>query len=152
MTTKEMLKIVGCSVAVVFACQVLMGALTTTGNVSVGGCKNGTTTEVGDEEYIWTGGKTLQIQFEPDADAAATDAEVTLYACTEQDAESCVLYEFDSDFNGVPDTAILDGDSLGQRGIEVVGIAGYLRVYTSTAPVAADDVAMWWVCGVAEGL
>lgn len=130
-----------------------MGALSDFGSraAGVGSCMKVRTTEVDDERYVTTGGRTIQIQFEPDADAAATDAEISLYACTQNDAESCVEYWFDSDFDGVPDTNILDGHNLGQRGIEVVGIAGYLRVVTTTAPAAADDVAMYWVCGVQEG-
>lgn len=140
-------------VLIMIAPLALMGAITYGGSsqIGVGKCMEATTTALNDSRYVWTGGKTVQIQFEPDADAAATDAEITLYACVEQDPESCVLYQFDSDFDGVPDTAILDGASLGQRGIEIVGVAGWIRVLTTTAPVAADDIAKWWVCGVQEG-
>jgi len=91
-------------------------------------------------------GYTALLCFEPDADAAATDAEITIYNCLEQDPESCVEWEFDSDFNGVPDTAILDGVSLGQRCVSI-DMSGYLRILTTTAPVAADDIARWSVCG-----
>jgi len=135
-------------ILVVLAPLVLLGTLTTKNNANPGGCMQGVTTEVGDEEYITAGGKVLSVQFEPDEAGAATVAEITLYACTDQNATSCVLYLFDSDFDLVPDTSILDGVSLGQRGVYGIQIAGFLRVYTSTAPAADTEIARWWVCGI----
>jgi len=119
-------------------------------NISVGGCQKGapaTPTSTDDDYWIFSGGKSVQVQFEPDYDGAGTTAEVTTYSCTEQDEPlSCVLYAFDSDYDGVPDTSILDGVSAGQRGLSDVKIAGYLRVLVSTAPLSTEN-AQLWLCG-----
>ena len=137
--------LLGGLVAVVVAA--LLGALDTSRSFGVGGCRRGTTTEVNDESYETMSGKTGILCFEPDADAAATDAEIAISNCLQQDPESCVEWWFDYDFDGVPDGNILDGVSLGQRCTPPLEMSGYLRIVTTTAPAAADDIAIWELCG-----
>ena len=63
-------------------------------NVGVGSCGKSpaTPTSTDDDYWIFSGGKSVQVQFEPDYDGAGTTAEVTTYSCTEQDEPlSCVL-------------------------------------------------------------
>ena len=113
--------------------------------VGVGGCDDQYPDSVAFDVYYFAGGKAIDIQFEADKDGAGSTGELTLYACTEQDAESCVLFSYDSDFDGVPDTSIVDGDSPGQRGLRALGIAGFIRIVMSTASLATEDP-MLWVC------
>ena len=126
------------------ATVVLLGA-----NLQIGGCEDymqaDYTWDTDFDEYIFAGGKVVNLQFEADTDGAGSTGELTLYSCTEQDAESCVLFAYDSDFDGVPDTSIVDGDSPGQRGIRAIGIAGFLRIVMSTAALTTEDP-MLWVC------
>jgi hypothetical protein len=115
--------------------------------VGVGGCDDQYPDAVTFDVYYFAGGKAIDIQFEADKDGAGSTGELTLYACTEQDAESCVLYAYDSDFDGVPDTSIVDGDSPGMRGLSAAGIAGFLRIKMSTASLTTEDP-MLWVCAM----
>lgn len=123
-------------------------------NIQTGGCVPFTSDENSNNyaewdadwnEYIFAGGKVVDLQFEADTDGAGTTGELTLHTCTEQDPESCVLFEFDSDFDGIPDTSILDGVSDGQRGLRALGIAGFLRIEMTTASLTTEDP-MLWVC------
>jgi hypothetical protein len=124
-------------------------------NLQIGGCVKDPTTRVAPitpttlntQYWIFSGGKSIQVQFEADYDGAGTTAEMSTYSCTHKDEIlSCEFYDFDSDFDGVPDTHILDGVSAGQRGLEDVKIAGYLMLLVSTAPLTTENPQLW-LCG-----
>lgn len=135
-------------VLVVVAPLFLLGTLTkVSGNFSVGGCKVVATTEQGDESYETMSGKDAKFCFEPDTGGAGSTGVMGLYQCVGiQAATGCEDYDFDSDFDNVPDTNLVDGDSPGQRCVPIRNITGYLRIYTETAP-AADEEAVWELCG-----
>ena len=93
----------------------------------------------------------LSVYFEPDIAGAGTLGEIKVQSCmVDAVTASCRDLEYDSDGNGVPDTAILTGDSTQRSGI--AGIAGipFIRITTSTSPAANPTEAPRYV--VCRGL
>lgn len=80
-------------------------------------CKEHSITALTDDVFILVeriAGVTLQL--EPDDDGSGVGTEVTLYACTDEDTNTCVALEWDYDNDGANDGSVLDGYSEGQRG------------------------------------
>lgn len=121
-----------------------MGASTGTG-LQPGRCTSYVIDSTSDDWYIATSGRAAVIQFEPDTASSGTGTEVSVYACTEADINQCEAYYFDSDFDGIPDTNVLDGltwPSAG-RGIRIDNVGGYILLDTTAY---ADDGKLI-VCG-----
>ncbi len=123
---------------------------TTTVNISVGGSKRVLIDSTADDFYVLVAGKTVSFELEPDEDGAEVLAQVTVYSCSKMATTSCLLYQWDSDFDGVPDTGILDGVTLGQRGVEGVRVPHYLKFDTTAAPTSGATVLT--IDAIAQGL
>jgi hypothetical protein len=119
-------------------------------NISVGGVSQATVDSTADDFYVFVGGKLVDFEFEPDVDGVEALAQIAVYTCMEKDTASCREFEWDSDFDGVPDTNILTGDDDGQRGVSGVMVPFYLLFDTIVAPTSGIPVLS--IGAVATGL
>jgi hypothetical protein len=104
--------------------------------------------EVGDEIYVYGGGRGIYFQVEPDTTGSGVGFTVQTFACTSQDADSCKEKLFDSDHDGYPENSEFDGYSEGKRGIDKpTFIAGYLRFLVIATALGGDEPQLQ-ICGV----
>lgn len=116
----------------------LLGALDSPRNP--GSCKRYVVDDDFDD-YIASGGRAVVLEFEPDEGSATSTARVSLEACSAEDTDSCTTLNFDSDYDGVPDTNILTGAG-GARGTAPIRTAGLIRVWSSTNPSGSETGAV----------
>ena len=119
-------------------------------NVSVGGAKQAVVDAVGDDFYVFVGGHRVNFELEPDEDGAETLAQITVYSCSNKSTTSCFLAKWDSDGDGVKDTAVLTGADDGQRGVAGIEVPYYLLFDVTVAPT--NGVAVLSISAVAQGL
>lgn len=121
---------------------VLIGAV----NHQPGMCRTYPITADTDEWYATTSGNTVIVQFEPGTAGSGTGTEVTVYGCTDSsNTNSCELFYWDSDEDGVRDTSVLTGSSFPNhlRGIRIENVAGSVFFDVTTFSDAAELV----ICG-----
>ena len=118
-------------------------------NISVGGVSQATVDSTADDFYVFVGGKFVCFGMDPDVDGAEALAEITVYDCHEKDTDSCRLYRWDSDDDGVKDTSVLTGADDGQR-LVCGAVPFYLLFDTTTAPT--DGIPVFSIGAIATGL
>ena len=119
----------------------IMGAA----RLSPGDCSTLEIDSASDELWIETRGSRLQANLEPDMDGSQVGVTVDLYACTAEDTDTCAVFQWDSDDDGVRDTNEFDGVTAGKRGHMDIRIAGY-AYFDVTAVSAGGATSVLKVC------
>lgn len=100
------------------------------------------------DDYFWAGnGARVSWEFDPSKDDASTGALVQVSTCALEDANTCKIWEYDSDDDGARDTSYIDGVTDGMRASPASGVfaPGYWYFDAITAPTA-PDIAVLKVC------
>jgi len=109
--------------------------------VGTGSCKkkSGTALDAtGDDHYFGTAGKIVSAQLEPDTTAAGATIRITVYDCSDEDTDTCLLHQWDTDSDGIPDTSVMDGSSFGARNLPPFQSNGITLFDTTTAAGASE--------------
>ena len=116
------------------------------------GCVTADIDSTGDDFWVNVGGFPVSIQLEADTAGANVGVSVDVYACSDDESAgltstSCGAFQWDSTGDGLLNTNTLDGVTSGQRGLERVGIAGFL-FFDITAISAGSAESSLKVCTV----
>ena len=107
-------------------------------------CKQYAVTDTASDYHIETSGKTLRVTFEPDTSGSGTGTQVTVYGGGAEDTDRLDLYYMDTNWDGVPDSAVLTGVGWPINGrYQEITVAGIVK-FDTTAYV---DDGMLTVCG-----
>jgi hypothetical protein len=122
----------------------IIGASTV--QVDKAGCREYTITSTSSDYYFPTGGRDLVVNMEGDVTGNVAGTQTTWSGCSDNDANQCKAYPFDTNYDGVPDSNVLDGNSfpLNKRWHTIRGVAGGV-IADTTAFAAVGKIT---VCGI----
>lgn len=132
-----------------------------TSSISAGRCIYATLTSdnnVSDTtDFIFVGGLSINVLFEPNKDGGGAGAMITVQSCTaavgqKPSDDTCSDFRFANTTVGdvLPDSADLDGVNINMRGASSLQVAGWIRFVVKTAPTGSD-VSQLVVCAQGQG-